>query len=214
MSVMFHQTYMHAWKLILIQSCGPFSWMICFWQWFQVLYGKESLSFTTAAVGQDYCFPQPCLFPLTYHEKVTVWDVHIAIPWPAEFLRLSKPLLNFRVIYTTTSSCISHRFTFTVLELKLIFQFCHLILPAKSTSVFPFPISASPSLQLLWSKTEIHPKLLPFLNFIQSSVLSPPYLLYVYHPLSKTRPQTVRFLLVFLQSILHAFVSLTLLQQI
>lgn len=129
-----------------------------------------------------------------------------AISWPAKFAG-SVNSLNFRLIYTTTSSCMSHRYiTYTVLKLKFMFHFYH-----QTSFISPSQHHQSSSS----SQNQIHPGLLLFLIFIQSSILSPTCLLYIYTLLSKPRPQSItNFLHIFLQSVLHVTVYATLLQQI
>ena len=129
-----------------------------------------------------------------------------AISWPAKFA--GSVNLNFRLIYTTASFFMSHRYiTYTVLKLKFMFHFYH-----QTSFISPSQHHQSSSCS---SQNQIHPEQLLFLVFIQSSILSPACLLYIYTLLSKPRPQTItNFLHIFLQSVLHVTVSATLLQQI
>ena len=161
------------------------------------------------AVDQDYCFPQPCLFPLRLHETVNAWDMHVAVSRPAEVAG-SANSLNFRLIYTTTSSCMSHRYIKCTVKTE-----AHVPrLPPNQLLYFISPSQHHHSSSCSNQK-HIHPGLLPLLIFIQSSILSPTCLLYIYTLLFKPRPQSITaFLHIFLQSNLHVTVSVTLLQQI
>lgn len=151
----------------------------------------------------------PALLISLKNTRQWIYGIHIgAISWLAKFAG-SVNSLNFRLIYTATSSCMSHRYiTYTVLKLKFMFHFYH------QTSFYSsFPPSQHHQSSTWSSQNQIHPGLL-FLIFIQS-ILSPTCLSYTYTLLSKPRPQTItNFLHIFLQSVLHVTVSATLLQQI